>query len=87
MIHGRSRPLPIGRRGRVAPGKVLVVELDARQVVRLEVRDPVARLDADDRARLDADDVAGAEQRDRRVTGPSSTPPPSLFAAQLELAR
>jgi len=53
----------VGARGRVAPRKILVVELDVREVVRLEVRNVVARLDAHDRAPVDADDVAGAENR------------------------
>ncbi len=62
------RPQPqarrVGRRGRVAPREVLVVELDRREVVGLEVRDPVARLGADDRAGVDAHDVARAVELD-----------------------
>jgi hypothetical protein len=53
---------PVGRGGRVAPGEVLVVELDRRHVVGLVVGDPVARLGAHDRPAVDAHDVAGAVQ-------------------------
>src|SRR5688572_7078822 len=50
-----------GRR-RIAPGKVLVIELDVRKEVRLEVGDPVARLGLDDRVRVDSEHVAWTDQ-------------------------
>src|SRR5919109_5200632 len=61
----RQPPL-VGRRRRrcVAPGKILVVELDEREVVVLEVRDPRPGLRADNRSKIDADDIARTVERD-----------------------
>ncbi|RSN20415.1 hypothetical protein DL990_40410 [Amycolatopsis sp. WAC 01416] len=44
-------------RGAVAPGEVLVIELDVGQEVRLEIGDARPRLGAGDGSRIDADDV------------------------------
>ena len=66
---------------RIAPGKILVVELDEGQVVRLEIGDPVARLAADDVLRIDADDVAGADQLES-VRSRARRSTPSLAVAE-----
>ena len=46
------------RRG-IAPGKILVIEFDVRQIIRLEVGNPVARFDLDNNTRFNTDDVTG----------------------------
>ena len=49
----------IRRRRRIAPGKVLLVELDIREVVRLEIGDPVMGVCFDNSAWVNAYDVTG----------------------------
>ncbi len=48
----------VGRRGRITPEKILVVELDRGEIVRLVVSDPRTRVGAEDGAHIDAHDVA-----------------------------
>ena len=52
----------IGRRRRMAPGKIFVIEFHEGEMVRLEIRHPGARLGAHDEVRIDADDIAGADE-------------------------
>ena len=68
VSHGTRRCVAAsGPTRRVAPRKILVVELDEGEVVRLEVGDPVARLGAHDVLRIDADHVARADQLEGRA--------------------
>ncbi len=59
-----TQPVAIGTRGRVAPRKVLVVELHEREVVGLEVDDAQPGLGAHDHVPMHTDDVAGPDQRE-----------------------
>ena len=64
----------IRRERRVAPGKILVVEIDGGEVVRLEIGDAGPRLGANDLPALHSGHVARAHEihRDRRKIGTRS---------------
>ena len=52
----------VRRDGRVAPRKILVVEIDCREIVRLEIADPGTRLGTDNLARVDPGYVARTDK-------------------------
>jgi hypothetical protein len=68
LQHDECDPGPqlhaVGRRRRVAPGEILVVELDRGEIIGFVIGDPGMWVGPEDRAAFDADDVAGPEQRD-----------------------